>query len=134
MSKLQDIQALVRRGEATPDLSQPSLVGLSYLLRHRELWPQGFKWDYTYRNTCAMGLTIEVWEPWPETSFIAPDQFTALYGLTLSQARDLFVNAHLWARERVLWFWSRPVDRVTPIMIADRIDKMLAAAQGATAR
>ncbi len=134
MIRTQNARALLRTGEELPDLSQPSLAGLSYLLRHPEMWPQGFKWDYAYSNTCAMGLTIEVWEPWPETPFLAPHVFTALYGLTPSQASDLFVYAHRWARERVLWFWSRPVDRVTPIMIADRIDKMLAAAQGATAR
>ena len=44
------------------DLSKPSPEGLSYLLRHKELWPEGFKWDYYYASRCAIGLHRSFWK------------------------------------------------------------------------
>ena len=43
------------------DLTEPSLPGLAYLLRHRELWPAGFKWFYPDVNRCAVGLFAAKW-------------------------------------------------------------------------
>jgi hypothetical protein len=34
----------------------PNLQNLATVLRHREMWPTGFKWDYSSCLTCAMGL------------------------------------------------------------------------------
>lgn len=42
--------------EAPIDLSKPSLKGLAYILRHKELWPEGFEWRFTHPDRCAMGL------------------------------------------------------------------------------
>ena len=42
-----------------PDLkTNPSVRGLIYVLRHRELWPEKFVWEYTNCVTCAMGLCL----------------------------------------------------------------------------
>lgn len=49
--------------EHVPDLSQPSVAGLAYMLRHKETWPQSFgPWDFTRPQTCAMGLCMHKWE------------------------------------------------------------------------
>ena len=39
----------------------PSLKNLSYILRHREWWPDGFEWDYRYCASCAIGLCEKLW-------------------------------------------------------------------------
>lgn len=43
------------------DLSKPSLMALSYILRHKEHWPERFVWDYRQCNTCAMGMAVQLW-------------------------------------------------------------------------
>lgn len=47
--------------ETKPDLSKPSLEGLSWLLRQPEKWPSGFSWDYSKPSRCAVGLGRRVW-------------------------------------------------------------------------
>jgi hypothetical protein len=47
--------------ETSPGLSTPTLEGLSYLLRNKELWPDEFVWDYRSCQTCAMGLAAKLW-------------------------------------------------------------------------
>lgn len=47
---------------APVDLSKPSLEALAYLLRHKELWPAGFEWNFDECDTCAIGLTTRVWD------------------------------------------------------------------------
>jgi hypothetical protein len=49
-----------------PYLSSPSLPGLSFLLRHEELWPEKFKWNYFNPNFCAIGLTQQYWKNNPK--------------------------------------------------------------------
>lgn len=44
------------------DLGKPSLEALSFMLRHREMWPAGFKWNYAHCETCAMGLAYDLWD------------------------------------------------------------------------
>jgi hypothetical protein len=52
------------------DLEEFSFPGLIFLLRHKELWPKRFKWDFLNCNKCAMGLIHKQW--FPE---IAPRKF-----------------------------------------------------------
>jgi hypothetical protein len=42
-------------------LARPSVEGLIYALRHPEVWPEGFVWDYSDCTTCALGLTYRLW-------------------------------------------------------------------------
>lgn len=54
------------------DLSKPSVLGLAYLLRHRELWPTDFVFDFADCPTCAMGLAVKFWRldvSRPESSY-----------------------------------------------------------------
>lgn len=64
MSSLAD-RAKALHKEA-PDLSKSSLPNLSYLLRHRELWPAGFVWNYKYGDNCAIGLNFKTWNCFPK--------------------------------------------------------------------
>lgn len=98
--------------EAPPDLTKPTLEGLSWLLRHREAWPEGFEWDFYDCRTCAMGLLTRI-------VFGAP--FTTLeYSLNWIQ--------YYFGMDRVS---SRRIFRIgrypdTPEAIADLIDEYLA--------
>ena len=43
-------------------LSKPSLSALSFILRHRELWPDTFKeWNFSDCRSCAIGLSFCLW-------------------------------------------------------------------------
>ena len=44
------------------DLTKPSLKALSHILRHKELWPEGFKWYFGSCRSCAMGMAKILWE------------------------------------------------------------------------
>lgn len=43
------------------DLSEPSLAGLSWILRHREAWPANFAWDFRMARSCAVGIGLVYW-------------------------------------------------------------------------
>jgi len=43
-------------------LERPSVDALVYALRHREVWPAGFEWDYRLCTKCAMGLACKLWK------------------------------------------------------------------------
>jgi hypothetical protein len=45
---------------ATP-VFKPDLRLLAHVLRHRELWPEGFVWNYSSCTHCAMGLAFQLW-------------------------------------------------------------------------
>lgn len=91
-----------------PDLSKPSARGLSYLLRHKELWPEGFIWNYGCHGTCAIGLASRVW-------LHHPHAFSAMVGkacgIDRAAAQDIFLNM---------------APDVLPSEVADRIDAYLA--------
>jgi hypothetical protein len=38
-----------------------ALSDLAWLLRNPHRWPTGFKWDYWYEDTCAIGLCRQVY-------------------------------------------------------------------------
>lgn len=83
--------------ETKPDLSKPSLEGLSWLLRHKEEWPRLWNWDFNYvsREThcgtagCAIGLA---WHQWGECPFddlrrqfgMGQDDYYAIFGVVNS--------------------------------------------------
>ncbi len=59
-----------------PDLSVPSLENLAYMLRHRETWPEGFRWSYRNYNTCALGLADQMWSDGWRQRFSLPYDIT----------------------------------------------------------
>jgi hypothetical protein len=101
--------------ETAPDLSRPSLAGLSYALRHRETWPEKFRWYYGHCPTCAMGLAVVLWNQIEEPS---TDETAKAFGIYENTAAKLFlylpdnINVPLW--------------NITPDHVADAIDEYLA--------
>lgn len=101
---------------ATPDLRKPSLAGLAYLLRHRELWPQGFEWKYVSYDRCAIGLAKQYWR--------LPDHFSSarsaaeLFGIPIAVSMNLFTGG-AWS------FFAMVFGRIKPEMVAAEIDKYM---------
>ena len=105
----------------------PSLENLSYILRHREWWPDGFKWDFRYCSECALGMSRLLWGVDPDTlddSRLRPSPIT--WELNPSY-QEIFCTpagkASLWLR---LWDYDRAMKSVTPEQVADQLDKYLA--------
>lgn len=107
----------------TPAITDtPSLEALSYALRHQETWPVGFEWDYSTCDTCAMGLTAQLWSAatlppnaidvplWAFVHFRMPSAVSKGIFLRLGQRRDV--------RDA----------NITPEHVADAIDAYLATA------
>lgn len=42
-------------------MKRPTLQAVSYLLRHKELWPEDFEWHYDYWDNCAIELIKQTW-------------------------------------------------------------------------
>jgi hypothetical protein len=68
--------------DLVPDISTPSLKGLAYLLRHRELWPKHFEWSFRSGCRCAIGLSSKFWgipmgNEWHKTLDVTPGEFRA---------------------------------------------------------
>ena len=98
------------------ELGKPNLKALSYALRHRELWPECFNWDFCDCKTCAMGLAYCLW-----VEIDAPIMFFVCkhLGLAPLMASKLFLGHN--------YFYGRqiPYDNITPEMVADAIDAYL---------
>lgn len=118
-------------------LDKPSLEGLSYVLRRKELWPEGFVWDYSTCECCAMGLAHKLWGEYIKTADeVAVEE---AFGLD-TDAVDLLFFGGDWAPTctyRTIkkgWFWDTETEHektmlsaVTPEMVADQIDAYLSA-------
>ena len=98
--------------------SQSPLRTLSHLLRHRELWPKHFQWDFKYCPSCAIGLAQRAGLGHPHRDL--PEDVRG----------DIFCRATT-KRVRFLLFFTRPArtHEVTPEMVADQIDDYLTRAE-----
>jgi hypothetical protein len=102
----------------------PSLENLSYILRHREWWPEGFEWDFRCYGTCALGLSEALWDQTVaslnnETFFQNMD--------TIEEYDRIFTTP---AGKAAIWRYFRGRDyamkSVTSEQVADQIDQYLA--------
>ena len=117
MSKAQELQELVARGEARPDLTTPSTQGLAWLLRHREHWPKGFVWTYTHCTGCAMGLAHRLWgQFWPREPS-SNEGYVAFVSAVLSMDHRESWNIFEGLRDRNDGLWD-----VAPDQVADALD------------
>jgi hypothetical protein len=98
----------------------PSLENLSYILRHREWWPEGFRWSYKYCGHCAIGLCHELWDIGLQSWFPDPNW----EGLDPNYRR-IFIDSR--GKGGIL-SWIIPPSRsdVTLEMVARQIDRYLA--------
>ena len=102
---------------------KPSLEGLAYILRHPELWPQGFEWNFAWCQTCAMGLAWRLCNGQPKTSTKGIFDWTAnTFALSPGLVEEMFTT-RLMRRIGVQYS-----DEVTPLHVADAIDRYLLAA------
>ena len=101
--------------------NKPTVGGLSFILRHKELWPQGFVWDYARCESCAMGLAHEIWQdhiPAPSVECM----INAL-GIPLNQAEDVFIRAPSVLAKSAEFSGSRySIKKTTPEEVADLLD------------
>ena len=107
-------------------LTKPSLSTLAFVLRHRELWPEGFEWDYNDCEQCGMGMAFRLGlaaRPSHETVGPSLDAVTEAFDLSEDAALKLFVYAQmdLPASHRSRRF-------VTPDHVATLIEQHLAGA------
>jgi hypothetical protein len=116
----------------------PSLPALAYVLRHRELWPEGFVWNFIGCETCAMGLAFQIWPGagWrPETDGSSWHIWTSrTFGLSYEEVDRVFFRApeakdpsYHWVVSATMPFIERrlTLGSVTPEMVADTIDRFL---------
>jgi hypothetical protein len=92
-----------------------NLQNLATVLRHREMWPEGFEWNYEKCSTCAMGLAWRL-------------GMISCHGI--SKAAEEFGIPYNVAFRIFLWL---TIERgggknVTPEHVADAIDAYLAEA------
>jgi hypothetical protein len=100
--------------ETKPDLSKPSLEGLSWLLRHL---PETHKWNFAIiggetlcgSTGCAIGLAYAQWNN-------TIGSLRAFLGITPD------VSVHFFSPSA----YTAKAKDVTPTMVADRIDAYLA--------
>lgn len=108
------------------DLSKPSLAALEHVLRHHELWPADFQWNYLEWDTCAGGLSCALWggyndRAWGEIAKRAWGEIAKRFGVNLTNAKAIFLSANPpGVSER----------NTTPEHVADAIARVRAANQG----
>ena len=107
------------------DLDKPSLQGLSYVLRHKELWPEGFEWNYRDCRRCAMGLAVELWQEvkwhWEDgerNNITSPEIMAKAFPIEKIAAHEIFCGA--------AYVHNIYMGKVRPAMVADDIDAYLA--------
>ncbi len=122
------------------DLDKPSLHALSYVLRHPDLWPAGFSWNYNWCHQCAMGLAHQLWKSFPVGAGdhnAGASVMARAFGIPFTEALKIFYGHGDWApvknkRYGFLKLRSKTVTdfgKVTPDMVADQIDEYLVTAE-----
>lgn len=100
-------------------LKANTVEGLIYALRHKETWPEGFRWNFASCHTCAMGLRYELWgapnkERRPTTGFAWIDNTVDALNMNRDAAMVIFGTVECYA--------SAPLNRITPEMVADKLE------------
>lgn len=90
----------------------PTLRDLSHLLRHKEEWPEGFIWDYTNRETCAVELANL------KFGLNLPDgeKLEEIFDISSEERDNIFIHA--------AYFYLEDTRKITPEQVADVIDAL----------
>lgn len=129
-------KSLAKEIVALSELSdRPSLVALSYALRHPETWPKDFVWNYSKCTSCAVGLALRLW---PDALQLPDGQRAQETWIAREMAMGHRDAVHTffglargyWAvKKRRLWFstreWTVAWSAVTADHVADAIDAYL---------
>jgi len=99
---------------------KPTLQALAYALRHRDVWPDDFTWNYSRTDCCAMGLAARLW-PIYCFSGMAPTigELQKVFNLSTMAACVIFFGSE----QHSLLFKRQ---ETTPDMVANVIDHYLA--------
>jgi hypothetical protein len=92
--------------------NKPTIGALSFALRHPELWPADFHWDYSRCETCAMGLAKRMWPKHVEEAHVAG--MVNAFGISDDAARRIFTGSYMYYRAGF--------DPVQPEQVADALD------------
>lgn len=120
----------ITEGDGLLDLSKPSLQALSHILRNRDLWPEGFVWDYNECTKCAMGMAHALWNKgnaakYMEAAFMQTHWlFPNVSHKTIGQ---IFCNRKNGNLREITYFFEKEMCFITPENIADAIDIHLGA-------
>lgn len=110
------------------DLSKPSLRALSYMLRHKELWPVGFKWYFGSCKSCAMGLANVLWTTEPPFPSIF-DEFDYRWNTIRDNFPTDFVQDVFYGSKFEGGYMGDHIEvlykGITPEIIADEIDNYI---------
>ena len=85
---------------------------LAYVLRHSDMWPPGFEWDFRSTNTCALGMAKRLG--------MAPYEGKEPLGINDDECYAIFLT------DRRPWYLGGSLFTPTPRDVAKRIDKVLA--------
>lgn len=138
---LEDLYQPPSEAEQLFSLDRPSLRALSHILRHKELWPEGFVWNYSSCSTCAMGLAWQIWNM--NDDHLAYPLYRNLrraaevFSMPLMESCTIFggyipLNLDNIEGGGIQDDWTKAPDggssmgHVTPEMVADKIDEYLA--------
>jgi hypothetical protein len=72
-----------------PNLKYPSVAGLCYALRNKDVWPEGFTWNFSFPWSCAMGLARAMWPEYIPSPY--HPQVTQALGLPVEAAHGVFI-------------------------------------------
>ncbi len=128
---MQTYKHLLDKIEILDRLDKPSLKRLSYLLRHKELWPKDFVWRFDKCDQCAMGLARAFWDlnvphKRPVSRYYDYEKImTRTFGIDEIVAGELFIHPYC-AVQDWCWLGESPFPDITPEMVAGKIDHYLA--------
>jgi len=109
------------------NIDKPALHNLAYVLRHPELWPEGFVWNFNRCNSCAMGLAHQLWfatAKWSDRNEEAPSYMARAFAMPLGEAKEIFMDAG-WSRKKLLGYHfgrCAKFSTISPEMVAEQID------------
>lgn len=114
------------------DLDKPVLHNLAYVLRHPELWPKDFVWNFNKCDKCAMRLAHDLWfknDKWIFDKDNAPSYMARAFAMPLGETQQIFMNK-TWSKDKILElpipFIEKKYKDITPEMVADEIDRYVA--------
>lgn len=98
---------------------KPTLKDLAHVLRHKELWPKFFEWDFRYCSTCAIGLCQLLYGVTPGMLTDFSNDFTG------EDVTDIFTSP-VFGFKHLFQSRETRMQLVTPEIVAQRIDAYLA--------
>jgi hypothetical protein len=98
--------------------NKPTIGALSFALRHKELWPADFHWDYSRCETCAMGLARRMWPKHVEEANLS--SMINAFGIDADTAQRVFTGSYSYYRVGAIAGY----EPVQPEHVADALDAL----------